>query len=198
MAKKSLYLTVVSILLVAAGQGIIRADTPIDHQVEQQRPIKLGASGVNINDSSSSYCCGGTLGVLVQDTTGTQYILSNNHILARTNSALLGEQIIHPGLIDQHTPPDWDPVCYKDENDTVAYLSDFVPIRFKEGKFTPRNEVDAAIADVVGTGVGLSETGQPVIEIYLKEDSAKARARIPTALDNVPVRVVVTGPFEAF
>ncbi len=173
MAKKSLYLAVVSILLVAAGQGIIRADTPIDHQVEQQRPIKLGASGVNINDSSSRYCCGGTLGALVQDATGTQYILSNNHILARTNGALLGEQIIHPGLIDQHTPPDWDPVCYEDENDTVAYLSDFVPIRFKEGKFTPRNQVDAAIAEVVD---GAVEPNGAILGIgVLSSETVKAR-----------------------
>ena len=148
MTKKSLYLVVASILLTAA-RGITWADIPIDHQVEQQRPIRLGTSGVNINDSSRRYCCGGTLGALVQDAAGTLYILSNNHVLARTNIASLGEQIIHPGLIDQYTPPDWDPVCYEDENDTVAYLSDFVPIRFKEGRFRPQNEVDAAIAEVL-------------------------------------------------
>jgi len=51
---------------------------------------------------------------------------------------------------------------------------------------------------VVGTGVGLSEAGQPVIEIYLTDKQAKAQARIPAALDNVPVRVGVTGRFEAF
>jgi hypothetical protein len=54
------------------------------------------------------------------------------------------------------------------------------------------------IPAVVGHGVGLSKTGQPVIELYLEKESAEARARIPAALDHVPVRVVVTGPFEAF
>ena len=54
------------------------------------------------------------------------------------------------------------------------------------------------IDGVVGTGVSLSEAGQPVIEIYLKDKQAKAHARIPAALDNVPVRVKVTGQFEAF
>ena len=54
------------------------------------------------------------------------------------------------------------------------------------------------ITGVVGTGVSLSETGQPVIEIYLKKDLAEAHARIPAVLDNVRVRAVVTGSFEAF
>ena len=55
-----------------------------------------------------------------------------------------------------------------------------------------------AIPSVVGHGVSLSKAGQPVIEIYLEQENATARARIPAVLDNVPVRVVVTGPFEAF
>ena len=51
---------------------------------------------------------------------------------------------------------------------------------------------------VVGTGVTLSEVGRPVIEIYLKEDLPETRRRIPAVLDNIPVRVVITGEFEAF
>jgi hypothetical protein len=54
------------------------------------------------------------------------------------------------------------------------------------------------ISGVVGTGVGLSETGQPVIDIYFKDDLAKSRAQIPAVLDDVPVRATVTGQFEAF
>jgi len=54
------------------------------------------------------------------------------------------------------------------------------------------------IDGVVGMGVSLSEKGQPVIEVYLKEDRAETRARVPASLDDVPVRVVVTGEFEAF
>jgi hypothetical protein len=74
----------------------------------------------------------------VQDANGS-YILSNNHVLARTNKAEPGEDIIQPGLIDQ------SPVCTEDPSDTVANLSRFVPISFKKGT----NTVDAAIAEVV-------------------------------------------------
>ncbi|HWP46898.1 MAG TPA: hypothetical protein VNM22_07020 [Candidatus Limnocylindrales bacterium] len=102
---------------------------------KQSRPILLGTSGANIKD-----CCGaGTLGALVQDIFGSQYILSNNHVLARINRGLAGEAIIQPGSLDQ------TPTCSRDSSDEVANLWAFVPILFS--KNTP-NTVDAAIASV--------------------------------------------------
>ena len=86
-----------------------------------------------------NFCCGGTLGALVQDSQGIQYILSNNHVLARTNRGIPREPIIQPALIDQ------EPACLKDSGDAVANLSRFVPISFRRN--TP-NQVDAAIAKV--------------------------------------------------
>lgn len=117
-------------------------DTGPAHRLDQQFPITLGTSGGNINDSSRAFCCSGTLGALVQDAGGNQYVLSNNHVLARTNLAALGEDVIQPGLIDQN------PVCARDLNDGVADLSGFVPILFKTKTTTPTNTVDAAIAQV--------------------------------------------------
>jgi hypothetical protein len=76
---------------------------------------------------------------VVQDTNNAQYILSNNHVLAKTNKGIIGDDIIQPGLIDQN------PVCYKDYADAVADLSKFVPILFKRGA---TNRVDAAIAKI--------------------------------------------------
>ena len=118
------------------------ADSGPSHRFDQHFPIQLGTSGGNINDSSKGFCYGGTLGALVEDTSGNQYILSNNHVLARTNSATIGEDIIQPGLIDQN------PTCFKDTNDIVADLSAFIPILFKTKGTMPSNIVDAAIARV--------------------------------------------------
>jgi hypothetical protein len=56
-------------------------------------------SGGNVNDASRSFCCSGTLGALVTDGS-TQYILSNNHVLARSDQAVAGEDVSQPGLID--------------------------------------------------------------------------------------------------
>jgi hypothetical protein len=119
----------------------IRADNGPAHRVDQPFPIQLGTSGGNINDISKGFCYGGTLGALVEKD-GAQYILSNNHVLARTNAAKLEESIIQPGLIDQN------PGCAKDVNDVVANLSAFIPIQFKTRGTMPPNSVDAAIAQV--------------------------------------------------
>ena len=72
------------------------ADGGANHQKRNQH---FGVSGGNVNDHSSAFCCSGTLGSLVT-IGGTQYILSNNHVLARSDQAVAGEDISQPGLID--------------------------------------------------------------------------------------------------
>jgi len=73
----------------------------------------LGVSGGNANDKSTSgavtSCCGGTLGALVARG-GSQYILSNNHVLARSDAGTVGgpnvgDLIVQPGLIDNGCSP---------------------------------------------------------------------------------------------
>ncbi|WP_138429763.1 serine protease [Fodinibius saliphilus] len=66
------------------------------------------------------------------------YILSNNHVLANSNNANMGDPILQPGPYDGGTYP----------RDMVGRLSRFIPIRFKNSRTTPRNYVDAAIAEV--------------------------------------------------
>src|SRR6185369_13047322 len=72
------------------------ADGGANHQV---RNMHFGVSGGTVNDASRAFCCSGTLGSLVTDGT-TQYILSNNHVLARADQAVAGEDVSQPGLID--------------------------------------------------------------------------------------------------
>lgn len=70
----------------------------------QNRNLHLGVSGGNVKDHTQSFCCSGTLGSLVTDGT-TQYILSNNHVLARQDRAAVGERISQPGMIDNNCNP---------------------------------------------------------------------------------------------
>lgn len=65
------------------------------------------------------------------------YILSNNHVLANSNNARIGDPILQPGPYDGGTIP----------GDIIARLSRFVPIHFKTPTSTPINYVDAAIAE---------------------------------------------------
>src|SRR4030095_5630458 len=74
------------------------ADGGANHRV---RNLHLGVSGGNVNDATRRFCCSGTLGALITDGT-TQYILSNNHVLARSDQAVAGEDVSQPGLIDNN------------------------------------------------------------------------------------------------
>jgi len=123
-----------TVTVVPAGQG------------GQPVPVNLGTSGGNANDSSTSgntiTCCGGTLGSLVVRG-GTQYILSNTHVLARSDIATIGDPIIQPGLVDAN--------CSKSQATTVANLSQFYNL---ETGAAPK--IDAAIAQVISGDVSTS------------------------------------------
>ena len=100
--------------------------------------MKLGTSGGNANDSSVQgnliHCCGGTLGsLLLRD--GVFYILSNNHVLARSDAASIGDPIIQPGLIDAN--------CSATGTTTVGNLTQYVNLE------AAGTNVDAAIAQIV-------------------------------------------------
>ncbi|KOA88686.1 hypothetical protein [Clostridium botulinum] len=80
----------------------------------------------------------GTLGCLVTDGKNL-FILSNNHVLASTNFAPLGNKIIQPSYAfggDFKT-------------DVVAILSKFIPIKFEGIIKAPSNYADCAIAKVI-------------------------------------------------
>lgn len=74
------------------------ADGGANHRVRNQH---FGVSGGNVNDITTRFCCSGTLGALITDGS-TQYILSNNHVLARGDKAVAGEDVSQPGLIDNN------------------------------------------------------------------------------------------------
>jgi hypothetical protein len=93
--------------------GYLRAfDTPRD----RFRPII--PSGVSIGHYKIT---AGTLGTIVTDrTTGEKLILSNNHVLANSNDALVGDPILQPGPTDGGQNP----------ADMVARLERFVRMRY--------------------------------------------------------------------
>src|SRR5215204_2158964 len=76
----------VVMLLGSAGSAQQSAAKPsrggADHKARQARPILLGVSGGNAHDLANGYCCSGTLGAVVRDGAGKQYILSNTHVFA--------------------------------------------------------------------------------------------------------------------
>lgn len=88
------------ISLLAISPSLL-ADGGANHQV---RNLHFGVSGGNVNDISRAFCCSGTLGSLVTDG-AAEYVLSNNHVLARSDQAVPGDDISQPGLIDNGCRP---------------------------------------------------------------------------------------------
>lgn len=126
------------VCVAALGFGSSCAAGELDHRGLQSWPISLGASGGNINSVSESFCCSGTLGALVQDEDGFQYILGSA-ILARGNFGQISDDITQPGTRDY--------VCIPSEFTVVANLAAFVPFKYyTKKKNVPLNEVSAAIA----------------------------------------------------
>ena len=50
--------------------------------------------------------------------------------------------------------------------------------------------------NVVGVGIGRSQ-GKTVIRVYVAKDTPRVRKAVPEILDDVPVEIVVSGPFQA-
>ncbi len=124
-----------------------------DNQQAQNLPIELGTSGGNTNDRTATECASGTLGSLVVRA-GTQYILSNNHVLADEDAGSIGDAIIQPGLIDTATP------CSSTGANTVANLSQFVELEQPAGCTSNcMPPADAAIAQVVTSPASVDSTG---------------------------------------
>jgi hypothetical protein len=124
----------------ASGAATVTLMT--QQQAAQSSAIKLGTSGGNINDTSGQNCCAGTLGSLVIRN-GTQYILSNNHVLAKSDNGIIGDPITQPGLIETN--------CQPAGTQTVAHLSEF--FNLQTGSLP---KIDAALAQVVSGMVDTS------------------------------------------
>src|SRR5215831_19309673 len=123
--------------------GLVLADSGPNHEIKQALPISLGTSGGNVNDITRRFCCSGTLGAVVADVNNSQFILSNNHVLADNDTATPGDDISQPGLADVGC------ALTAANSNTVAH--------FSTTKALGTANIDAALAQVVPGAV--SATG---------------------------------------
>jgi hypothetical protein len=140
--------------------GVIRAmggkpsggGAKVSHTAKQTPPIQLGTSGGWSDDLANGYCCGGTLGSLV-NIGGKPHILSNYHVFesdivsgGNGLTAKNGDPVIQPGLIDVG--------CNKAAAQVVATL---------EVKHSlPNSNVDCSVAPII---TGAVDAGGRILEI---------------------------------
>jgi len=151
-------MTKTKISSLASILAAVLVSTPLLTQAGfQSQDNNYGVSGGNVNDITNAFCCSGTLGSLVKDSSNNLYILSNNHVLARQDQASVGEDISQPGLIDNSCRPPR----------IVADLTNWVPLG---------NNVDCAIAalrpntmnttgSILGIGIPSSTIVNPSVNL---------------------------------
>jgi hypothetical protein len=123
---------------------------PASHETQIVTPVSLGSSGGNNNDYDTQNnqivdCCSGTLGSLLEGSDKRQYLLSNNHVLARSDQAAVGDLIVQPGLIDNNCNPYGD--SQGPQPTVVGSLTGWLPLKSAE------TNADAAIAQVAAGAV---------------------------------------------
>jgi len=124
----------------------------VDHKAKQTPPIKMGTSGGWRHDLANGYCCGGTLGALIQ-VGGQTRILSNYHVFemdivngGNGRRAQNGDPIIQPALIDVN--------CNAANAQDVASLV--------VSSSLPNNNVDCSSATIIG---GMVDTSGDILEV---------------------------------
>jgi hypothetical protein len=129
-------------VLIPATLPVPETSKKIKTDVVETGRIEAQAFKTRIRPVRPGYSIGhykitaGTFGCLVRETCSPcrTYILSNNHVLANSNAAHIGDPILQPGPYDGGKYP----------ADMVARLSRFIPIHF--GSPARYNLVDAALA----------------------------------------------------
>lgn len=144
---------------------------PATHQKQPPASIALGSSGGNNSDYDTRGnkivdCCSGTLGALVEDSGTRQYLLSNNHVLARSDHASVGDTIVQPGLIDNSCLP----LGSGKGVEPVASLTSWLPLSSRQ------TNADAAIAQVTSHAV---DPAGRILELGSKQAGGALSAAAP-------------------
>lgn len=149
------------------ASGLIRAFEP---QTQRLRPA-LGGLSIGHTDITA-----GTLGCLVRRGNDI-YILSNNHVMANSNEASLGDPIIQPGPIDGGNDP----------TDRIATLAEFIPITFPAGGDNDAGDSTCPLATGLASGLNTVAT--------IIGSKARMQAISTRAVENL-VDAAIAGPVD--
>jgi hypothetical protein len=131
------------------------------------RPAPGGVSIGHVNITA------GTLGCLVKKD-DQWYILSNNHVLANSNDAAMGDAIVQPGPYDGGS----------DSQDRIATLADFVPIQFEGGTVPTPCPVGNMVAGVLNGIAAVLGSRTRLLPVRPQASSNLVDAAIAKPLEN--------------
>src|SRR5262249_28174925 len=138
---------------------------PNNNHTAETVPIKLGTSGGNATDfvdnGTTRTCCSGTLGALVMRG-AVFFILSNNHVLDKSDAGSPGQNIQQPGLVDNKCD-----VASAPPATTVGTMTEAAALKPSPCSPAPctgpaPSNVDAAIAAIA---VGMVDTSGTILDL---------------------------------
>ena len=128
----------------------------------------------------------GTFGCSVKKD-NKRYILSNNHVLANSNDADIGDDILQPGPTDGGSRP----------ADVIGKLYDFVPISFGNGggngSDCPFAATAAGILNSISAGLGRKTRLKPVVYPEAAENLVDAAIAEPVNQDDIKDEILGIG-----
>ena len=156
--------------------GVIRA---LQAPTDRFRPAPGGVSVGHVGITA------GTLGCWVKKN-GQPVMLYNNHVLANSNAAEIGDAILQPGPFDGGNFP----------QDHIANLTQFVPITF-QGEPSECQFANAVISVFnLGCRVISSNTRYEVVKIQTEDNLVDAAIAAPLNVADVKDDILNTGPVE--
>ena len=156
--------------------GVIRA---LQAPTDRFRPAPGGVSVGHVGTTA------GTLGCWVKKN-GQPVMLSNNHVLANSNAAEIGDAILQPGPFDDGNFP----------QDHIANLTQFVPISF-QGEPSECQFANAVISVFnLGCRMISSNTRYEVVKIQAEDNLVDAAIAAPLNMADVKDDIFNIGPVE--
>ncbi|GAO31168.1 hypothetical protein [Geofilum rubicundum] len=159
--------------------GLFRA---LNAPTERFRPVPGGCS------ISHTEVSAGTLGCWVQK--GDQlYLLSNNHVIANSNEAGIGDLIIQPGSYDGGINP----------GDIIAELSDFIPINFQQEMQTSSCNLTRWITSSLNALSRLmgSQTRLKAYRIQKRDNKTDCAIAKPISPEDIAMEILQIGTIAA-
>jgi hypothetical protein len=143
-------------------------------------PKRPAPGGVSIGHFAIT---AGTLGCYVNDEDGHKVVLSNNHVMANSNDALIGDAILQPGIADGGVFDD----------DVFAYLQDFQEIGFGGISDLPTCPIAIAAAKIANWFARKRNHRLAAVKDAPKENLVDCATALPHNTDWVDDRIMDIG-----
>lgn len=137
-----------------AQRGRYGGPPPALNAQKRFQQLRCGIGVTNPTNEYPNFLSVGTAGFYMTDEEGNLFLVSNNHVIGRSNAAANGESIVQPGTLDlTDSELNLMPTFNKLINELeIGGVVGVVQLQFPTTTGTPNNTVDAAIAQLYDTG----------------------------------------------